>query len=672
MQMIKNRLNKHRSGFTITELLVVIIVISILAAITMVAYSGITRNATISSMQSDLSGGAKKLKMYLIENGSFPTSMDETPSGSRIYCPTPAGANYCIKASPNNILTYESLDSKKFTLTATNGSLSYFITENSGPVADAALDSYVMAWGGTGTEDGFSVVQTSDGGYATIGQTDSFGVGSSDMFLAKYVADGTLSWSKTWGGGNTEYGYDLVQTSDGGYAVTGITNSYGAGGYDMFIAKFTSSGTLSWNRTWGGAAYDQGRSIIQTSDGGYVVTGSTELSGAGMADTILIKYNSSGTMLWNRTWGGTGVEWGNSVIQTSDGGYAVTGDTSICSPTCSYDATLVKYASDGTLSWNRSIGGSGSDYGFSIIQTSDGGYVIAGMTYSYGAGDMDAYLVKLNSSGVMSWDKTWGGADYDFNHSVTQTSDGGYVVVGFTNTFGAGSGDSFNAKYSNTGSLIWDNTFGSYRGDDRAYGVASTSDGGFVVVGSARLEMGPGGLSDVFIAKYRPSGVVTGCSAPLCQGVAATVMTPSATVSTPTKTVTTPTATITTPSATVTSPTASTVIIAPVAPTPAPTITFSSQELYVAWPGDEQTVCKQWTVPSGTVKGFYVTQETEEDYDYFRVTLDGVEVYNGTGYYTDRYIDTSGSPGTVMNACMITDESTQDGFGGEVTGVYYN
>jgi len=214
--------------------------------------------------------------------------------------------------------------------------------------------------GGTGDDYGYSIQQTSDGGYVITGETSSFGAGYSDVFVIKLDSSGNLSWAKTIGGTYSDYGYSIQQTSDGGYVITGETSSFGAGYYDVFVIKLDSSGNLSWAKTIGGTSWDYGYSIQQTSDGGYVITGGTYSFGAGYSDVFVIKLDSSGN-----------------------------------------------------LSWAKTIGGTGWDYGFSIQQTSDGGYVITGRTYSFGAGYSDVFVIKLDSSGNLSWAKTIGGTSWD-------------------------------------------------------------------------------------------------------------------------------------------------------------------------------------------------------------------------------------------------------------------
>jgi len=412
-------------------------------------------------------------------------------------------------------------------------------------------NTFAQAWGGTGGDYVASLTQTTDGGYAIAGYTNSYGAGSYDAYLAKYDSAGTLSWSRTWGGTGSERANSLIQTSDGGYAIAGYTASYGAGSDDAFLAKYDSAGTLSWSRTWGSAWIDQANSLIQTSDGGYAMAGGTDYDGVS-TEAFLAKYDSAGTLSWSRTWGGTGFDTAHSLIQTSDGGYAIAGTTSGYGAGGN-DAFLAKYDSSGTLSWSRTWGGVITDIAYSLIQTTDGGYAIAGATYNYGAGGNDAYLAKYDSSGTLSWSRTWGGTGSDQANSIIQTSDGGYAIAGKTASYGAGSDDAFLAKYDSAGTLSWYRTWGG-TGSDQANSLIQTTDGGYAITGYT-ASYGAGG-SDVLLAKYDSSGNINGCVSPMCKSPTATTSSPTATTSSPTATVTSPSATTTSPSATVTSPSA--------------------------------------------------------------------------------------------------------------------
>jgi len=263
-------------------------------------------------------------------------------------------------------------------------------------------------------------------------------------------ADPSLSWSKTFGGEDSDWAFSVIQTSDGGYALAGYTGSYGAGGEDFWLVQTDSAGNEEWNKTFGGEDSDWAFSVIQTSDGGYALAGYTGSYGAGGEDFWLVKTDSAGNEEWNKTFGGENSDWARSVIQTSDGGYALAGYTE------SYgaggeDFWLVKTDSAGNEEWNKTFGGENSDWARSVIQTSGGGYALAGITESYGAGGVDFWLVKTDSSGNEEWNKTFGGEDPDWALSVIQTSDGGYALAGVTESYGAGGFDFWLVKTEGEG-----------------------------------------------------------------------------------------------------------------------------------------------------------------------------------------------------------------------------
>src|SRR5680860_146778 len=683
-----------KSGFTIVELLVIIVVIGILATLTIIAYTGIQQKAIVASINSDLDNASRSLKLFQVENNdNYPLTNDCSS--------TPAANSICLKSSPGNSYTVfetNNSGSRSFCLTVKNSTTNakYHITQDSAPTlgvcpfgfattltattasptsidlvwdtvtdatsytleqatdesfttdlttiatqpgtsftsislsqgttyyyrVNATIDGDISGWSNTddattsidapdaptvsantvtdtttwswntptcpagsaryqyrytiapsGSDSGLVPIASSPIGFTTNteGQTYTVQV-QAQCFLGAIISSWSTSgqasyyrpnnnYVKTWGGTNADYGWSLVQTSDGGYAVTGYTYSYGAGSADVYLAKYDSAGTLSWSKTWGGTgiSIDQGYSLVQTSDGGYAVTGYTQSYGAGGYDMFLAKFNSTGTLSWNKTWGGTGNDYCTSIIYTSDGGYAVTGQTNSYGAG-GYDMFLVKYDSAGTLTWSKTWGGAGYDLGKSLVQTSDGGYAVTGQNASYGAGGMDMFLVKYTSVGVVSWSKTWGGAGSDAGTSLVQTSDGGYAVTGHTANYGAGADDMILVKYDSAGTLTWSKTWG---GADYDHGTSliKTSDDGYAVAGWTSYGAG---VDDMFLAKYNSSGVIVNCSSPMCQSPSATVTSPSATVTSPSATVTSPSATVTSPSATFTSPSAtSTVIVAP-------------------------------------------------------------------------------------------------------------
>jgi len=367
-----------------------------------------------------------------------------------------------------------------------------------------AQTQFALAVGGASSDYGYSIALTSDKGYIVTGETGS------DLFLAKFNFSGDLIWAKTVGGASEDIGSSVALTSDGGYIVTGRTWSFGTGGSDLFLAKFNSLGDLSWAKTVGGTGWDVGNSVAQTFDGGYIVTGTTNSFGAGDYDLFLAKFNSSGDLTWARTVGGADWDEGHSVASTSDSGYIVTGETKSFG-TGHYDLFLAKFDSSGNLTWAETVGGVGEDFGHSVALTFDVGYIVTGRTSSFGAGSHDLFLAKFNSSGDLTWVKTVGGALYERGRSVAQTFDGGYVVTGVTYSFGAGGSDLFLGKFNSSGGLTWVKTVGRAY-SDHGYSVAQTSDGGYVTTGY-RYNFGPSGASnDLFLTKFSSSGEIWDCS----------------------------------------------------------------------------------------------------------------------------------------------------------------
>ena len=346
----------------------------------------------------------------------------------------------------------------------------------------APEETWSKTFGGSGVDHAHSVQQTSDGGYIIAGYTPSYGAGEHDFWLVKTDSDGNEEWNKTFGGSDVDSAYSVQQTSDGGYILAGNTYSYGDDiGGDFWLVKTDSEGNKEWDKTFGGSGIDVAHSVQQTSDGGYILIGTT-YSDDYVSDFWLVKTDSDGNNEWDKTFGGSGNDDAYSVHQTSDGGYILAGRTR------SYgaggnDFWLVKTDSDGNEQWDKTFGGSDHDDAHSVQQTSDGGYIIAGNTHLDGADKSDFWLVKTDSDGNKEWDKTFGGSGNDCAQSVHQTSDGGYILAGDTGSYGAGSFDFWLVKTDSDGNKEWDKTFGGSDGDI-AHSVQQTSDGGYILTGT--------------------------------------------------------------------------------------------------------------------------------------------------------------------------------------------
>jgi hypothetical protein len=368
-----------------------------------------------------------------------------------------------------------------------------FVLTFIGPVF--SQQRWEKTYGGAGGEGGYSVQQTQDGGYIVAGYTNSFG-DSIQVYLVKTNASGDTLWTRTYGGSRTDWGNSVQQTTDGGYIVAGYTFSFGDSS-QVYLVKTNASGDNLWTRTYGGSSTDRGNSVQQTQDGGYIVAGYTNSFG-NWFQVYLIKTNSGGDTLWTRTYGGAHWDEGWSVQQTSDGGYIVAGETSPSGN--SNDVYLIKTNSGGDTLWSRNYGGTGWDEGYSVQQTSDTGYIVAGFTNSFGNGDQ-VYLIKTNPSGDTLWTKTYGGTDYDWGESVRQTSDGGYIVAGVYDYSGTNP-QVYLVKTNATGDTLWTRTYGG-TGDDEGYSIQQTSDGGYIIGGYSK-SFGDG--NQVYLIKTDANG----------------------------------------------------------------------------------------------------------------------------------------------------------------------
>jgi uncharacterized delta-60 repeat protein len=370
-----------------------------------------------------------------------------------------------------------------------------------------AQSSWDGAYGGSGYDRAESIQQTSDGGYILAGETKSFGASSGDAWVLKLDASGNAAWQKTYGGSGYEGAHSIQQTSDGGYIVAGHTHSFSAGWADAWVLKLDSSGNAAWQKTYGDTDHDAAHSIQQTSDGGYIVAGYTHSFGAGRDDAWVLKLDASGNAAWQKTYGGSHHDVAHSIQQTSDGGYIVAGYTRSFGAG-SDDAWVLKLDASGNAAWQKTYGGSGYDFAHSIQQTSDGGYILAGYTDSFGAGHhRDMWVLKLDTSGNAAWQKTYGGSGGDSANSIQQISDGGYIVAGNTRSFGAGNSDAWILKLDASGNAAWQKTYGG-SGYDFAHSIQQTSDGGYILAGNTH-SFGAG-YYDTWVLKLEADGVISG------------------------------------------------------------------------------------------------------------------------------------------------------------------
>lgn len=317
---------------------------------------------------------------------------------------------------------------------------------------------------------------------------------------------GQITFQKAFGGSGMDEGNCVRQTTDGGYIIAGTTTSFGAGGRDVLVLKTTAAGDTVWTKTFGGDIDNEyGFCVQQTSDGGYIVSGVAHSFADVSGDMYIIKLTASGDTIWTRTFGGIGYEWGAYIQQTADGGYIVVGQTPAFGAG-GFDAYLVKIDGQGNFVWSKTYGGSGLEIGSSVQQTADGGYILSGQIDTYGAGFGDFYLIKTNALGTVEWTRAMGVSGEESGVTVRQTADGGYIVGGSSENSGFLGKDMCAIKTNSAGDILWAFLYGGSKIDE-CYEINQTNDGGYILCGKS-FSFSADGDYDVYVVKINSQGAV--------------------------------------------------------------------------------------------------------------------------------------------------------------------
>ncbi len=284
------------------------------------------------------------------------------------------------------------------------------------------------------------VTECNDGGFAATGflVPDTVGI-NENVFVLKVDANGIQEWNSTFGGLSPEQGREIIEVSGGGFAVIGHTDQYGAGLDDVWLIRLDMNGNHLWNHTYGGSAVDAGWSLTETS-GGFALFGRTESFGAGGSDMWLIHVDGSGNHLWNRTYGGSQPEWGIRIRELTNGDFGLCGDTLSYGPNTptSENAFFLRVDSSGNHLWNQTYGGSDIEVAIDFKEDSAGGFVLAGPSRSYSAGAYDYYVMRTDAIGNLLWNHSYGGVQYERVFAVLIPSTGGIMVYGDSVSYGAG------------------------------------------------------------------------------------------------------------------------------------------------------------------------------------------------------------------------------------------
>jgi len=394
----------------------------------------------------------------------------------------------------------------------------------------------VLEWeknfGGSEDDRAYSIQQTTDGGYIIAGESKSNdgdvgeNKGQEDYWIVKLDESGNLEWEKSYGGNLHDRARAIQQTTDGGYIVIGDSNSNSGdvggnnGDYDGWFVKLDEQGNMEWEKNFGGPDNDYARSVQQTTDGGYIVAGFTWLhvgwtyeyyaygyypTEIGHYDCWILKLDESGNLQWEEKYGGSNGDYAYSILQTTDGGYVFvassrSSDGDVGGNNGDNDYWIVKLDGVGNLVWEKNYGWDEDEWPYSIQQTTDGGFIVAGDSQSYNVvlgGNTgilkrtDIFVVKLNSTGNLQWEKNFGGSDNDKAKSICQTVDGGYIVSGkssssdFDVSFNNGSYDIWVIKLDVSGNLMWEENYGGSSVEDPG-GILQTTDGGYIVAGKTK------------------------------------------------------------------------------------------------------------------------------------------------------------------------------------------
>ncbi len=426
-------------------------------------------------------------------------------------------------------------------------SIFFFLIISSFLSAQAPSIQWQKALGGNGWDQANSVQQTSDGGYIIAGQSSSvngdvtLNHGDSDFWIVKLDASGAIQWQKSLGGTLYDAANFIQQTSDGGYIVAGESASANGDvtvnhGYsDYWIVKLDPSGNLQWQKSLGGSKEDIANSVQQTLDGGYIIAGESystdgDVTGNhGFSDYWIVKLDSSGNLQWQKALGGSSYDRANSVQQTSDGGYIVAGGSASTNGNVTgnhgnEDFWVVKLDPSGNIQWEKSLTGNLADAAESIRETSDGGYIVAGGSNSVNSeipvtfGVSNYRIAKLDTEGNMQWQRYLGGSGNDYAYSVQQTSDGGYIMAGeYASIDGNITGNHGLADYGiikldAEGNMQWQKALGG-SAFDTLYSIQQTSDGGYILAGTAESAdgdiTGHHGSSDAWIVKLKSDQLST-------------------------------------------------------------------------------------------------------------------------------------------------------------------
>lgn len=408
--------------------------------------------------------------------------------------------------------------------------------------------SWQKSLGGSANDNGYSIQQTVDGGYITVGETSSADGqitgyhGAYDVWVAKLDAQGQIEWQKALGGSGAETAYCIRQTFDGGYILAGSSNSNDGdvsgnhGVNDYWIVKLDATGTIEWQKSLGGTRGEWAFDVQQTLDSGYVIAGVTESNDGdvtgqhGIAgDYWIVKLDNAGTLQWQKALGGTANDAARSIRPTADDGYIVSGhsrsnDGDVSGNHGDEDIWVVKLNATGDIQWQKCLGGTGFDAGYGVVPTDDQGFLTVGLTYSsngdvtHPRGFGDFWAIKLDATGNIQWQKCYGGLSTDMPNAVFSAGYNTFVMAGFSYSDDGnlienkGNADFWVVKIDAAGDILWQKSLGG-TGTEFAQSIEQTGDGGLIVAGKSNSNdfdvSGNHGEYDFWVVKFEADILAT-------------------------------------------------------------------------------------------------------------------------------------------------------------------
>ncbi len=362
---------------------------------------------------------------------------------------------------------------------------------------------WTRTYGGPDHDDGYCVIVTTDSCFAIAAMTESYGEGEWDAYILKTDFNGNLLWETTFGGASLDLANHIKETPDGGFIVSGWTMSFGNGVSDGFLLKLDEEGNIEWYQIYDGGGADYLYSVELTDDGGYIAVGYTNWVEEQRADVLVIRTDSLGTPLWVRHYSCSDKSYGRDIIKTEEG-YLIAG--SVYSQNEGYNALAMLIDDSGNIVWEQSYGGAGSERVLEVIKLSKGGYALTGRTTTDSYGETDVYLLRIDDAGCPIFERHYGGANYDNGYGIAESQNGGFVIVGYTKSYGAGDFDIYIIRTDWNGDTLWTAVYG---GPYYEIGccIIELGPSSYLIVGST--ESFGAGCEDVYLLRLEelPTGI---------------------------------------------------------------------------------------------------------------------------------------------------------------------